>query len=56
MKTDDEKDIEEIEARALHKDGLVTVTEADFMTILTSRLAWKFTAKCFAADPEKINH
>lgn len=49
MMTDDEKRIQEIEDRAIHDGGKVTLTERDFKVLLASRLAWKFTAKYFAA-------
>lgn len=46
--TDDENRIAEIEGRAVSADGQVTLSEADYRTLLASRLAWKFTAKCFS--------
>jgi hypothetical protein len=45
--TDDEKRIAAIKGRAIRRKGKVTLTEEDFTSLLDSRLAWKFVAKCF---------
>lgn len=52
--TEDERRILLIEARVRRtfEDGDGKISKADFETLLASRLAWKFTAKCFsAAEP-----
>lgn len=47
--TDDEKRIADIEGRAAVHNGSVTLSEDDYRSLLVSRLAWKFTAKCFSS-------
>jgi len=54
MLTADENRIAQIEARSLHHDGKVIMSERDFNVLLASRLAWRFTAKCFSADDDKV--
>jgi len=56
--TEDEHRILEIEqrvrARVLKTDANehYLISRADFDSLLASRLAWKYTAKCFAANTE----
>lgn len=51
--TDDELRAKEVEERVLanvDRDGEhLRISRADFKWLLASRLAWKFTAKCYAA-------
>lgn len=50
--TDDERRIAEIEARvflSMRDADEGVISKDDFKTLLNSRLAWKFTAKCFSA-------
>lgn len=54
MITADEKRIAQIEARAVHDDDKVTMSERDFKVLLASRLAWKFTSKCFSVDDDQV--
>lgn len=55
--TNDEKIIATIEARirSTFKDGesVGEISRSDLETLLNSRLAWKFTAKCFAASEDR---
>lgn len=48
--TPDEKRAAEIEARvkATFVDGIGSISESDFKELCASRLAWRFTAKCFS--------
>lgn len=52
--THDDKIIDDVEkrVRATFLDGMAfgKITRADLDTLLNSRLAWKFTAKCFSAS------
>lgn len=56
MKTDDEVRVEQIEARikASFHNGVGTISETDFKALSSSRLAWKFTSKCFATRDESV--
>jgi hypothetical protein len=48
----DQERVSAIEARvrATFKDGAGAISEEDFNTLMASWLAWKMTAKCFAAE------
>jgi hypothetical protein len=51
--TEDEKRLAEVEARVLETFAGTDegrISRADFEFLLNSRQAWKFTAKCFAAE------
>lgn len=48
MGTQDDNRVADIEASAIITDGKVTLSERDYRSLLASRLAWKFTAKCFS--------
>ena len=52
--THDERIIAELEARVrgTFEDGMThgRISREDLDTLLNSRLAWKFTAKCFSAE------
>lgn len=54
--TNDEKIIASVEARirSSFKDGepVGEISRTDLEALLNSRLAWKFTAKCFAASKD----
>jgi hypothetical protein len=54
MLTADEKRIAQIESRTLHADGKAIMSDRDFHVLLASRLAWRFTAKCFSADDDQV--
>lgn len=52
--THDERTIAAVETRirSTFKDGekVGEISQSDLDTLLNSRLAWKYTAKCFAAQ------
>ena len=54
--TDDEQRIAEIEAKVRlsfdANEKFAKISRAELDTILNSRLAWKYTAKCFSAGKE----
>jgi len=54
--TDDERKAKEVEERvqATQADGdeYLRISRKDFKWLLASRLAWKYTAKCYAAGTE----
>ncbi len=56
--TDDEQRIAEIEARvrlSMCNSDEGRISKTDFEALLDSRLAWKFTAKCFSVARDEAD-